>query len=84
MRTHCVALALQNRPERCVTAIAGICLAREKQGNVRVIPTSTAIAQSVELAHEFSNRVLRRIGREFPRVGMSASGHRSRCYSAGS
>jgi hypothetical protein len=56
----------------------------EKQVNARVIPTSAAIAESVELTHEFSNRVLRRVGREFPRVGMSASGHRSRCYSAGS
>ena len=63
--------------------IAAIRLAREKQVNVRVIP-STAIAESVELAHEFSNRVLRRVGREFPRVGMSASAHISRCYSAGS
>ena len=33
--------------------IAGIRLAREKQVNVRVIPTSHAIDESVELAHEF-------------------------------
>ena len=32
--------------------IAGIRLAREKQVSVRVIPTSHAIDESVELAHE--------------------------------
>ena len=40
--------------------IAGLRLAREKQVNVRVIPTSTAIEESVELAHEIFNRVFRR------------------------
>ena len=37
--------------------IAGIRLAREKQVNIRVIPTSHAIDESVELAHEIFNRV---------------------------
>ena len=41
--------------------IAGIRLAREKQVNVRVIPTSTAIDESVELAHEIFNRVFRKV-----------------------
>jgi len=36
-------------------------LAREKQVNVRVIPTSTAIEESVDLAHEIFNRVFRRV-----------------------
>jgi hypothetical protein len=41
--------------------IAGIRLAREKQVNVRVIPTSHAIEESVELAHEVFNRVYRKV-----------------------
>ncbi|MBB5056060.1 MinD-like ATPase involved in chromosome partitioning or flagellar assembly [Granulicella aggregans] len=41
--------------------IAGIRLAREKHVNVRVIPTSAAIDESVELAHEIYNRVFRRV-----------------------
>jgi hypothetical protein len=49
---------------------------------LRAILTSAAIAESVELAHEFSNRVLRKVGGEFPRVAMPASRHRSRRYSA--
>jgi hypothetical protein len=32
--------------------IAGIRLARERQVNVRAIPTSTAINESVDLAHK--------------------------------
>lgn len=39
--------------------IAGIRLAREKQVNVRVIPTSHVIDESVELAYEIFNRVFR-------------------------
>jgi hypothetical protein len=34
--------------------IAGIRLARESQVHVRVVPTSRAIEESVELAHEIS------------------------------
>jgi len=41
--------------------IAGIRLAREKQVNVLVIPTITAIEESVDLAHEVFNRVFRRV-----------------------
>jgi hypothetical protein len=41
--------------------IAGIRLAREKQVNVRVIPTCYAIDESVVLAHEIFNRVFRKV-----------------------
>jgi hypothetical protein len=41
--------------------IAGIRLAREKQVNHRVIPTSEAINESVDLAHEIFNRVFRKV-----------------------
>jgi hypothetical protein len=41
--------------------IAGIRLAREKQVNVRVVPTGVAIDESVELAHEIYNRVFRKV-----------------------
>jgi len=41
--------------------IAGLRLAREKQVNVRVIPTGVAIDESVDLAHEIFNRVFRKV-----------------------
>ena len=41
--------------------IAGMRLAREKQVNVRVIPTIHAIEESVDLAHEIFNRVFRKV-----------------------
>jgi hypothetical protein len=41
--------------------IAGIRLAREKQVNVRVVPTGEAIRESVDLAHEIYNRVFRNV-----------------------
>lgn len=41
--------------------IAGVRLAREKQVNVRVLPTSQAIEESVDLAYEVYNRVFRRV-----------------------
>lgn len=41
--------------------IAGIRLAREKQVNIRVVPTSNAIDESVDLAHEIYNRVFRKV-----------------------
>ena len=44
--------------------IAGIRLARERQVNVRVIPTSHAIDESVDLAHEIFNRVFRKVPAE--------------------
>jgi len=41
--------------------IAGIRLARERQVNVRVVPTRQAIEESVDLAHEIFNCVFRRV-----------------------
>jgi hypothetical protein len=41
--------------------IAGMRLAREKQVNVKVVPTSRAVDESVELAHEIFNRVFRKV-----------------------
>jgi hypothetical protein len=41
--------------------IAGIRLARERQINIRVIPTATAINESIDLAHEIYNRVFRKV-----------------------
>jgi hypothetical protein len=41
--------------------IAGLRLARGKRVNVRVIPTNTAIEESVDLAHEIFNRVFRKV-----------------------
>jgi len=41
--------------------IAGFRLARERQGNVRVVPTGKAIEESVDLAYEIFNRVFRRV-----------------------
>jgi hypothetical protein len=45
--------------------IAGLRLAREKQVNVRVVPTRTAIEESVDLAHEIFNRVFRKVPDKF-------------------
>jgi len=41
--------------------IAGIRLARERQVNVRVVPTRQAIEESVELAHEIFCTVFRKV-----------------------
>jgi len=41
--------------------IAGLRLARERQVNVRVIPTGRAIEESVDLAHEIFNSVFRKV-----------------------
>ena len=41
--------------------IAGMRLAREKQVNIRVIPTINAIEESVDLAHDIYNRVFRKV-----------------------
>ena len=41
--------------------IAGLRLARERQVNVRVVPTGKAIEESVDLAYEIFNRVFRRV-----------------------
>ena len=47
--------------------IAGIRLAREKQVNIRVVPTQASIEESVELAHEVFNRIYRRTPEEIQR-----------------
>ena len=41
--------------------IAGIRLAREKQVNVRVIPRSHVVNESVNLAHKIFNRVFGKV-----------------------
>jgi len=41
--------------------IAGIRLARERQVNIRAVPTRQAIEESVYLAHEIFNRVFRKV-----------------------
>jgi hypothetical protein len=41
--------------------IAGIRIARQTQVNVRVVPTSNAIDESVDLAYEIYNRVFRKV-----------------------
>lgn len=41
--------------------IAGIRLARERQVNVRVVPTRQAVEESVDLAHEVYNQVFRKV-----------------------
>jgi len=46
--------------------IAGIRLARERLVNVPVVPTSHAIEESVDLAHEIFNRVFRRVPERMP------------------
>jgi hypothetical protein len=48
--------------------IAGLRLAREKQVNVRVIPTSDAIKESVDLAYEIFNRVFRKVPPQIQKV----------------
>ena len=47
--------------------IAGIRLARERQVNTRVLPTTEAIEESVDLAHEIFNRVFRKVPEKLPR-----------------
>ncbi len=49
------------RDQRLERHSAGIRLARERQVNVRVIPTGHAIDESIELAHEIFNKVFRRV-----------------------
>jgi hypothetical protein len=50
--------------------IAGLRLAREKQVNVRVVPISAAIDESVELAHEVFCRVYRKVPEVMETDGM--------------
>ena len=49
--------------------IAGIRLARERQVNIRVIQTTTAIDESIDLAHEIYNRVFRKVPQKLPGGG---------------
>lgn len=79
---HYLALGLQNTPGDALQRLPESVLC-EKEVNVRAILTSGAIAESSALAHEFSNLCFGRSAR-IPRVGMPASSHRSRHYSAGS
>jgi len=46
--------------------IAGIRLARERQVNVRVVPTDNAFEESVDLAYEIFNRVFRKLPERMP------------------
>ena len=48
--------------------IAGIRLAREKQVNVRVVPTSHAIDESVDLAYDIFIRVFSRAARKVEKI----------------
>ena len=48
--------------------IAGIRLARDKSVNHRVIPTSNAIDESVDLAHEIYNRVFRKVPQRLEKI----------------
>jgi len=48
--------------------IAGIRLARERQVNVRVVPTRQAIEESVDLAHEIFNRVFRKVPEQIKEI----------------
>jgi hypothetical protein len=43
------------------SSIGGIRLARERQVNVRVVPTGKAIEESIDVAHEIFNRVFRKV-----------------------
>ncbi len=48
--------------------IAGIRLARERQVNVRVVPTGKAIEESVDLAYEIFNLVFRKVPENMEQV----------------
>lgn len=48
--------------------IAGIRLARERQVNIRVVPTGQAIEESVDLAHEIFSRVFRKVPEQVKEV----------------
>jgi hypothetical protein len=49
--------------------IAGIRLARERQVNTRVISTTAAIEESIDLAHEIFNHVFRKVPAKLPHGG---------------
>jgi hypothetical protein len=48
--------------------IAGIRLARERQVNVRVVPTRQAIEESVDLAREIFDRVFREVPEQIKEI----------------
>jgi hypothetical protein len=48
--------------------IAGIRLARERQVNVRVLPTVQAIEESVELAHKVFEEIFRKVPEQVKKV----------------
>jgi hypothetical protein len=59
----------------CLTA--GIRLARETHVNHRVIPTSNAINESGDLAHEIYNRVIRKVPeRNYSEIDLAEEGGR--------
>lgn len=49
--------------------IAGLRLARERQVNIRVLPTSHAIEESIDLSHEIFNRVFRQVPERMENTG---------------
>ena len=49
--------------------IAGMRLARERQVNTRVISTTVAIEESIDLSHEIFNRVFRKVPPKLPGAG---------------
>lgn len=55
---HPAANQSRNDLSRSACLIAGIRPDRERQGNIRVVPTRQAIEESVELAHEIFNRIV--------------------------
>jgi hypothetical protein len=55
--------------------IAGLRLAREKQVNVRVIPTRPTVQESVDLAHEIFNTVFRKVPERVERSDTAGPGH---------
>jgi hypothetical protein len=46
--------------------VAGIRLARMRQVNIRVIPVSEALDESIDTAHEIYNRIFRRVPGRIP------------------
>jgi hypothetical protein len=55
--------------------IAGLRLAREKQVNVRVIPTRPTVQESVDLAHEIFNTVFRKVPERVERSDTAGPDH---------
>ena len=48
--------------------VAGLRLARQNQVNVRVIPISVAVGESIELAHDIYSRVFRKMPKAMEKV----------------